>query len=130
MQVAPAAAVATERAAIAAAARQVAAGDAERGTRRLMEDVAFGPGAWALLPAALRALLVGNAPAFVTEGANPHWPELDLDGVRAYPGPVQLTKGDAGPPWFSVVVDRLAAHSRRHRRRGPGRRARPPFDPS
>jgi len=108
IQVAPAAAVAAEQAAIAAAARQVAAGDAEGGTRRFMEDVAFGPGAWGMLPAALRALLVGNAPAFVTEGADPHWPALDLDGVRAYPGPVQLTKGDAAPPWFSVVVDRLA----------------------
>jgi len=108
MHVVPAEAVAAERAAIATAARQVAAGDAEGGMRRFMEDVALGPGAWAMLPAALRTLLVGNAPAFVTEGADPHWPELDLDGVRAYPGRVQLTKGDAAPAWFAAVVDRLA----------------------
>jgi len=99
---------------VAAAAegiRQVVAeieeGAFERGTRRFMEEVALGPGAWEMLPEATRATFVGNAPAFAAEQSDPDWAAVDVERVRMLGSRLQVSQGDASLLWFQAVADRL-----------------------
>ena len=87
---------------------QIASGDIEGGTRRFIEDLAMGPGAWDMLPEAVRAIFVGNAPAFAAEQQDAHWSELDLDAIAANEHRLLLTKGTVSPAWLPPLTDRLA----------------------
>ncbi|GAA4931286.1 alpha/beta fold hydrolase [Streptomyces coeruleoprunus] len=84
------------------------AGETEAGARRFVEEVAFGPGAWEQLPQRLRDTFLRNAATFSDEQADPHWASLDLARLGGYTGPALLTRGTESPPWFGVIVDRLA----------------------
>jgi pimeloyl-ACP methyl ester carboxylesterase len=87
---------------------RIETGDAEGGTRHFMEQVALGPGGWELLPEAMRATAVANAPAFVAEQQDPDWAELDLSALSRAAVPTQLTQGDQSPNWFSAIVAEIA----------------------
>ncbi len=85
------------------------AGDAAGGARRFVEDVAFGPGVWDQLPEPVRQAFVGNALTFLDEQSDPQWATLDLEALGRFDRPVLLTRGDASPPWFPRIVERLAS---------------------
>ncbi|WP_328837961.1 alpha/beta hydrolase [Streptomyces europaeiscabiei] len=76
--------------------------------RRFTDEIAVGPGTWDQLPSPVRQTFLANAPTFLDEHDDPHWADLDLPGLSAYTGPVLLTRGTAGPPWFATVTSRLA----------------------
>jgi pimeloyl-ACP methyl ester carboxylesterase len=86
----------------------IAAGETEGPTRRFMEHVALGAGSWEMLPEAMRATCMANAPAFAAEQRDADWSSLDLAAVERAPVPVLLTKGDASLPWFALALDCLA----------------------
>lgn len=92
---------------IEAVADLLAAGDAESGARWIMETVAFGPGAWAMLPPDVRQLVVSNASTFLDEARDPASSTLDVTALASV-RPVLLTHGDQSPPWFAPVVALLA----------------------
>jgi pimeloyl-ACP methyl ester carboxylesterase len=86
----------------------VARGDVQAAARQFVEEVALGPGAWAQLPAPLRATMIDTAPAFLAEQQDANWASLDpaeLSGIKL---PVLLTQGDESPPWFPAIVAKLA----------------------
>jgi pimeloyl-ACP methyl ester carboxylesterase len=83
-------------------------GAVESGTRRFIEEVALGPGAWDLIPPDDRAALVQNAPAFVAEQRDPTALDLDIAAVRHVDVPLLLTKGEGSPPLLRMLLDRLA----------------------
>lgn len=83
-------------------------GDLEEGARRFVDTVAFGPGSWERLPAALRQVFVANATTFLDELADVDG-AIDSAALAAGPVPVQLTRGTESPPLFAAVVGRLAA---------------------
>jgi pimeloyl-ACP methyl ester carboxylesterase len=87
---------------------QIAAGDVVAGTRRFVEEVILGPGAWEAFPASVRKTFVGNAPAYVSDQLDPAWSQLDIDAINRFPGRILLTQGQASPPWLRLAVDRLA----------------------
>jgi pimeloyl-ACP methyl ester carboxylesterase len=59
---------------IVAVADQLRAGDIEGGTRRFVEEVALGPGAWEQLPEEVRQMDMNNAPTFLDEVQDPSGP--------------------------------------------------------
>jgi pimeloyl-ACP methyl ester carboxylesterase len=83
---------------------QIAAGDVASGTRRFFEEVVLGPGGWDLVPEPVRRTAIGNAQTFVDLREDPDWATLDVDAVARFPGPVLITRGDAGPAWLPHVA--------------------------
>lgn len=79
------------------------------------EEVAFGPGAWEQLPDEVRETFESNAPTWINEGDYPAWSTLDLGSLSAFPAPALLTEGDQSPPWFPVIIRRLAEVLKRSR---------------
>jgi pimeloyl-ACP methyl ester carboxylesterase len=99
------------------------AGDTVRGARDFVEKIAIGPGTWDALPDAVRERFIFNAPTWLDEVADPEVMELDLDGLRGFTRPALLTMGEQSPPFFPLVVRRIAAavpHARMHTYAGAG----------
>jgi pimeloyl-ACP methyl ester carboxylesterase len=86
---------------------EIESGAQERATRRFIEEIAIGPGAWELCPAEFRAGLVANAGAFLAEQRDPEAIALDFGGVRRSGCRMLLTKGDQSPLWLRLLLDRL-----------------------
>lgn len=102
---------------MSAVAELLAAGDFAGGARQFVETVAFGPGAWETLPQTTRETFVFNAPTWLDEVRDPEALEIDLDRLRKFPAPALLTAGGQSPPFFPVVVGRIAgafAQAQRH----------------
>ncbi|WP_045558699.1 alpha/beta fold hydrolase [Streptomyces sp. FxanaA7] len=76
--------------------------------RRFTDEIAVGPGTWDRLPPMVRQTFLANAPTFLDEHGDPHGADLDLPRLSAFTGPVLLTGGTTGPPWFAEVTARLA----------------------
>jgi pimeloyl-ACP methyl ester carboxylesterase len=99
-------------------------GSTESGARQFVETVAFGPGTWDTLPPELRRTFVFNAPTWLDEMNEPESVmAVNLDRLEAFKRPALLTQGDQSPPFFAVIIDRLATampHARRHTFHGAG----------
>jgi pimeloyl-ACP methyl ester carboxylesterase len=87
---------------------QLRDGDIEGGSRRFVEEVALGPGAWDLLPVELRETSMNNAPTFVDDMGDPHWSDVDLPGLARLSLPTLLTQGDQSPRFFLEIIAELA----------------------
>jgi pimeloyl-ACP methyl ester carboxylesterase len=94
---------------VAAVARRIAAGDHAGAAEEFVDTVALGPGAWAGLPPAARAVFVDNAPTFLDETRDPEQLVLDLPRLAGFARPLLLTTGGQSPPIFAPVVARIAA---------------------
>jgi pimeloyl-ACP methyl ester carboxylesterase len=81
-------------------------GELERGASRFVDEVAVGPGTWALLPAATRQLMIANAPTFLDEISDAGWAEPPRPSPSV---PVLLSDGGRSPAWLSATVAELAA---------------------
>ncbi|WP_420404223.1 alpha/beta fold hydrolase [Nisaea sp.] len=93
---------------IAAVVELLTAGDFTGGARQFVETIAFGPGAWENLPQATRDTFVFNAPTWLDEVRDPDALEIDLNCLRKFSAPALLTVGEQSPPFFPLVVDRIA----------------------
>jgi pimeloyl-ACP methyl ester carboxylesterase len=91
-----------------AVAERLAAGDMAGGARDFIDNVAFGPGAWAELPPAVRDMVIANAPTFLAEMRDPEFFSIDLQRLRSFARPALLSLGGHGPPIFTPVVERIA----------------------
>lgn len=101
---------------IAAVVPLLQAGEAAAAAKRFVETIAFGPGAWAELPAGTREIFIHNAPTWLDELQEPRWDTLDLERLAAFDGPCLLSLGGQSPPFFPAVVERVAAALPRSRR--------------
>ncbi len=91
-----------------AVGRRIADGDHEGAARQFVEEVAFGPGAWANeLPPEMRAIFVHNAPTFLDESQDPKQLHIDEDALSHLELSVRLTQGSESPRTFPAVIDRL-----------------------
>jgi pimeloyl-ACP methyl ester carboxylesterase len=109
--------LATVRERIAAVVALLQAGDMAAGAERFVDTVAFGPGAWAQLPQATRETFIFNAPTWLDEAQEPESMTIALDGLSAFRAPALLSSGGQSPPFFAMVMERLAQalpHARRH----------------
>jgi pimeloyl-ACP methyl ester carboxylesterase len=60
------------------------------------------------LPQATRDIFVFNAPTWLDEQREPGWMVLDLDRLAAFSAPALLSFGGESPPFFPLVVQRIA----------------------
>ena len=100
--------LAAVQATVQAVIARVERGDAAGAAEQFVEEVALGPGGWALLPQPLRETMVDSAPAFVAEQKDEMWASVDLDALAGIECPLLLTQGDESPPWFGPIVAKLA----------------------
>ena len=84
------------------------AGDLAGGAQRFVEDIAFGPGAWAQLPPAARDTFIANAPTWLDEMRQPDALDFDLARLDGLDRPTLLSQGDQSPPMFGLITDRVA----------------------
>lgn len=94
---------------LASVVTHLRAGETLAGARQFVEEVAFGPGEWELLPDRVRETFLANAPTFADEQGDPEWAGIDLGRLSGYTGPALLTKGTESPPWFATIVGKLSA---------------------
>jgi pimeloyl-ACP methyl ester carboxylesterase len=100
------------------------AGDAEAGARQFVETVALGPGMWDKLPPEVRQTFVFNASTWLDEtNESEAAMTVDLARLAAFSRPVLLSEGDQSPPFFGVILRKVATalpHAQRHVYRGAG----------
>ncbi|MDQ3991776.1 MAG: alpha/beta hydrolase [Actinomycetota bacterium] len=84
------------------------AGEHESAARLFVEEVAFGPGTWDRMPRAMRSMFIENADTFAEEQRDPSARELDVDGLRRFPGRALLTTSENSPEWPRVVFRYLS----------------------
>jgi pimeloyl-ACP methyl ester carboxylesterase len=92
-------------------------GDFAGGARRFVETIAFGPGAWDQLPQSTRDTFVFNAPTWLDELQDLESMTMDLKPLSAFSAPALVSLGGQSPPFFPLVVDRVAQalpNARRH----------------
>jgi pimeloyl-ACP methyl ester carboxylesterase len=88
--------------------RRIAQGDHESAARQFVEEVAFGPVAWAnQLPPESKAIFVHNAPTFLDELQSANAASIEQEATSRLKIPVRLTNGSESPPIFRRVIDRL-----------------------
>lgn len=89
-------------------ATMIEAGDHRGAAEYFIENVALGPGTWAQLPEAFRALAVVNAPTYLDELADPTALFIDNAALAATTVPLLLTHGTESPPLFHAIIRELA----------------------
>jgi pimeloyl-ACP methyl ester carboxylesterase len=95
---------------IGSVVERIASGDHAGAARQFIEEVALGPGQWDALPAAEQQTLIANAPTFLDETKEgPEALTIDLDPVSRVPIPTLLSRGDHSPPFFPIIMAKLAA---------------------
>lgn len=101
---------------LAEVGQRIAAGDYAGAAEQFVEQVALGPGSWAQLPDAMRAMMIANAPTYLDELHDTEWKVVDETRLASYDGPALLTSGDQSPPMFQAIERRLAQLLPRARR--------------
>jgi pimeloyl-ACP methyl ester carboxylesterase len=95
---------------IAVVVERLESGDHAGGAQLFVETVALGPGAWEnQLTPEMREIFIANAPTWLDETHDPDALLLDLPKLAAFRRPTLLTEGDASPPFFTRVLDLVAA---------------------
>lgn len=110
-------ALATVRERIDAVLALLRAGDHEAGAQLFVETIAYGPGAWGRMPTQTRETFVFNAPTWLDEMQEPAALSMQLDLLANFDAPTLLTLGGTSPPFFPLVVKRVAAaipYARQH----------------
>jgi pimeloyl-ACP methyl ester carboxylesterase len=100
-------AIARTLASLGAVLERVEACDAAGGAEQFAEEVALGPGGWAMLPDPIREIMVLNAPTVAEELRDPAAGDVDLEALADVEVPILLTRGGESPAWFGGIVDTL-----------------------
>jgi pimeloyl-ACP methyl ester carboxylesterase len=100
-------AVARTMASVAAVLERVEACDLAGAAEQFTEEIALGPGGWAMLPESVREIMILNAATVAEEFRDPAFGDLDTEALDKVGVPVLLTGGDQSPEWFHPIVDRL-----------------------
>ena len=96
------------RARLASVRESLEAGDIEGGLRQFVEEVVFGPGAWAQVPEEIKRAVMFNAPTLLDEMRDPEVLSLDLARLRHFSRPALLTLGEESPPYFRPILEQVA----------------------
>jgi pimeloyl-ACP methyl ester carboxylesterase len=105
---ATAAMVADVRARIADVVSLLSAGENAKGAEQFVEQVALGAGQWELLPPSVQQTFIGNAGTWFDEMNDPDSLTIEVASLSGFTGPALLTQGTESPPFFGVVLDKIA----------------------
>jgi pimeloyl-ACP methyl ester carboxylesterase len=82
----------------------------EAAAELFVETVGLGPGMWTKLPPDMQRRFVTNAPTFLDEMQEPESVRaVDLAALSRFDRPVLMTQGDQSPPFFAVILEKIAA---------------------
>ena len=93
---------------VASVLQLLEAGNIEDGVRQFVETVVFGPGAWDMIPAEVRQMVLFNAPSFVDEMRDPEFLTIDRARLHSIARPVLLTCGQESPRVFRSIIEELS----------------------
>lgn len=96
--------LASAAARVEAVGSRIASGNHCTAARDFVENIALGPGSWDQLPAALREVMVANAPTFLDELNDPTALTIDAAALAQTAVPILLTHGTESPPLFPAVI--------------------------
>lgn len=91
-----------------AVAALLSAGRHAEGAEQFVEQVALGPGQWALLPPPVQQTFTTNAETWLDETKDPEALTLDVGSLANFSGPALLTQGTESPPFFGLILDKIA----------------------
>lgn len=95
---------------ISSVVERIASGDHAGAARQFVEEVALGPGQWDVLSPEVQHAFTTNAPTFLDESREGLYAlSIDLDAVSRLTRPTLLSRGDQSPPFFPLVIAKLAA---------------------
>lgn len=94
---------------VGAVLERIASGDHVGATGQFMEEIALGPDDWARVSQEQRRIWIENAPSFLNEAQDPETGAFDLTRMKAFSGPVLLTKGDQSPPMLASILAPMIA---------------------
>ena len=80
----------------------------ENATRLFMETLGMGPGSWDKLPDAARQTFIYNAPTWFDEVQDEESLNMNLELLNGFNKPALLSNGDQSPPFFPLVIDKIA----------------------
>lgn len=84
-------------------------GNMALGAQQFVEHVALGPGMWAALPPEMQQTFVFNAPTWLDEMSEPESVmAVDIDRLSRFTKPALITEGDQSPPFFGVIMKKIA----------------------
>jgi pimeloyl-ACP methyl ester carboxylesterase len=86
----------------------LSAGQHAEAAQQFVDEVALGPGQWDLLPAAVQQTFITNAATFLDEANDPDAQTIALGDLANFRGPALLTQGTESPPFFAIILDRIA----------------------
>jgi pimeloyl-ACP methyl ester carboxylesterase len=86
----------------------LSAGEHEKAAQRFVEEVALGPGQWEPLPTIVQQTFIRNAGTFLDEVNDPDALTIDIDHLARFSGPALLTQGTESPPFFALILDKIA----------------------
>jgi pimeloyl-ACP methyl ester carboxylesterase len=95
----------TER--IQAVIKLLKQGKNEEGAELFVETIAFGNGAWENLPHQLQQTFIFNAPTWLDEMQDDESLRIDLIKLKNFTQPVFLSQGEASPPFFPIVINKI-----------------------
>ena len=83
-------------------------GKNEEGAELFVETIAFGAGAWKSLPSQLQQTFIFNAPTWLDEMQDDESLRIDLKKLKNFTQPVFISQGEISPPFFPIVIDKIA----------------------
>lgn len=83
-------------------------GQMEAGAQQFVETIALGPGAWGQLPQQQQQTFVSNALTWLDEAHDPDALSIDLAALSGFPHAALVSNGDQSPPFFPIIVDKIA----------------------
>jgi pimeloyl-ACP methyl ester carboxylesterase len=89
--------------------RLLESGDAQGAAEYFVDNVALGPGAWALIPPPMQDMFVRNGQTFLGELRDADALRIDRDALAQMRTPVLLTYGDQSPAWFAPIATEIAS---------------------
>ncbi len=86
----------------------LSAGQHAQAAEQFVEQVALGPGQWELLPPSVQQTFIRNAETWLDETNDPEALTIDVGSLANFSGPVLLTQGTESPPFFGLILDKIA----------------------
>jgi pimeloyl-ACP methyl ester carboxylesterase len=83
-------------------------GEMEAAARQFVETIALGPGGWQELSSEQKETFVANGLTWLDEVHDPDALSIDLDAFASFPHAALVSHGDQSPPFFPMIVDKVA----------------------
>lgn len=92
-------------------------GELETAAQQFVETIALGPGGWEQLAPGQRQTFVANGLTWLDEVHDPDALSIELEALSQFPHAALLSQGDQSPPFFPIIIEKIAKALPNARRR-------------